>query len=64
MTKPWSTPTDNAGRCEGCDRPETVHMAQVAAPLIMTDGNGGTVKGTMWLCPDCMKKRNDRERGS
>ena len=61
MTKPWSEPGDNEGRCEACDDPSTVGQAQEAYPLKMADGYGGFVNGTLWLCPTCLRSRQERD---
>jgi hypothetical protein len=53
MTQARSRPGDNAGRCEGCDEPATVHQAQQAVPVRL---GGGIGWGTMWLCPACLSK--------
>ena len=47
MTKARSELGDNAGRCESCDRPETVHMRQTTIPVYL---GGGLGWGTMWVC--------------
>ncbi len=63
MTKPYSLPNDNGGLCESCNRPETRDVGQTAYPLKMADGSGGWEWGTMWLCPDCLKQHQDRDKG-
>lgn len=60
MTKPWSAAGDNGGRCESCDRPETVNQVQQTYPLRMT-GESGPVSGTMWLCPQCLSEHRERD---
>lgn len=61
MTKPWSEPGDNGGRCESCDLPETVGLEQQACPVKLADGTGGFTWGTLWLCPTCKATRAARE---
>lgn len=59
MTSARSEIDDNGGRCESCDRPESIHMAQTTYPVLL----GGEIGwGTMWLCPDCLKKHKERDR--
>ena len=59
MTKARSELGDNAGRCESCDRPETVHMRQTTIPVYL---GGGLGWGTMWVCPDCLAREREYRR--
>ena len=59
MTKPYSKPDDNRGRCECCNKPETEHQAQTAYPVML---GGGMGKGTMWLCDKCLRDHKLRDR--
>lgn len=59
MTKAHSTIHDNGGRCESCDRPETVYMGQTTIPVYLAGGLGW---GTMWVCPDCRRKKEEHRR--
>jgi hypothetical protein len=58
MTSRHAKVNDNGGRCENCDRPETVHMPQTAYPVLM---GGGIGWGTMWLCPECLAGKRARD---
>lgn len=58
MTKAYSTLGDNGGRCEGCDRPESVHESQSKVDVLL---GGGLGWGTMWLCNKCFKEREARK---
>jgi hypothetical protein len=57
MTKANSEVSDNGGRCESCDDPETVHQIQETYPILL---GGGLGFGTMWLCPKCLKEHRKR----
>jgi hypothetical protein len=48
---------DNGGRCEGCNRPETVYQTQTACPVFLGGGMGW---GTLWLCHACQAARAAR----
>lgn len=64
MTKAHSEPDDNGGRCESCNRPETIHQTQQTYPIML---GGGLGLGTLWLCPNChadhMKRLNGKPAG-
>ena len=49
--------SDNGGRCEGCDREETIYLPQMTESFFQGAGleNGWVTK---WLCPDCMAKHS------
>lgn len=63
MTKAYSTQDDNNGRCESCDRPESVNEPQTTYPVML---GGGLGLGTMWLCQACRKsaEEQDAKRGT
>lgn len=50
MTKRKSYINDNGGRCESCNRPESIYEVQRTWPVLL---GGGLGWGTMWLCPKC-----------
>jgi len=60
MTKAHSEPGDNRGLCESCNRPETEFQEQITYPVFLGGGMGW---GTMWLCPECLKKHQERDAG-
>ena len=60
MTKAWSHPLDNGGRCESCNRPETEWMTQQTYPVYMGPEMGW---GTMWLCLKCLEEHKLRDKG-
>jgi hypoxanthine phosphoribosyltransferase len=61
MTKAHSDIGDNGGRCEKCDRPESVYELQRTHPVYLAGGLGW---GTMWLCPSCYKETSDEPRNA
>jgi len=61
---PYSGPGDNAGRCESCNLPDTVYQMQMTYPVrLPAPSGGGTVMGTMYLCPKCLKEHQERDAG-
>lgn len=58
---PYSGAEDNAGRCEGCNKPETVHQTQTTWPVKLRAYEGNVVMGTMWLCPACLEEHRKRK---
>ena len=58
MSHAKSYPDENAGRCEGCNREETVYQTQVTIPVLL---GGGIGWGTMYLCPKCLAEHQERE---
>ena len=60
---PHSGISDNAGRCEGCNRPGTEYEEQNTYPVRLPALGGGTVMGSMWLCPKCLRERMERATG-
>ena len=63
MSNRYSMPDENGGRCEGCNRPESVYEMQTTVPVIPGGGwgIGSTCSGTMYLCPSCMKEHQERD---
>ena len=57
MTKAYSTATDNGGRCERCDRPESANEPQSTVEVRL---GGGLGIGTMWVCKTCAEERAER----
>jgi hypothetical protein len=55
MTKAHSTIHDNGGRCESCDRPESVREAQTAVEVYFGNELGW---GTMWPAPSRTRPRS------
>ena len=53
MTKPYSMPDDNGGRCESCDDPATVYQKQNKYPVML---GGGMGMGTTWKCRKCAEQ--------
>ena len=51
-------PDDNGGRCECCNKPETEFQEQRTYPIMLGAGLG---KGTMWLCPECLREHQLRD---
>ena len=62
MSEAKARPEDNAGRCEGCNRPESAYETQTAVPVMLGGGwgPGATCEGSMWLCPSCLKEYRER----
>ncbi len=58
MTKAYSSPDDNGGRCESCNRPESVYEPQSGVKVLLGGGIGWS---TMYLCPSCVKERHARK---
>lgn len=58
MAKAYSTQDDNSGRCESCDRSESVNEPQTTYPIML---GGGLGLGTMWLRPTCRKPTEERD---
>ena len=59
MTKAKSFLSDNGGRCESCDLPETQYQMQETYPVFL---GGGLGWGTMWLCPKCLEEHKLRDK--
>jgi len=57
MTKAHSELSDNGGRCESCNRPESQFEAQTTFRVFL---GGGLGWGTMWLCDACYKEKTDK----
>lgn len=60
MTKLYSTPGDNGGRCEVCNEPGSEYRSQTTVPVQLAGfgpGGGGPAWGTMWCCDACAAKR-------
>lgn len=63
MSERYAKLGDNAGRCEGCNRDETIYQTQTAVPVRLGSGWGAgeTCMGTMWMCPKCLEEKRARD---
>ena len=58
MTQKHSMPDENGGRCESCNRPQTVGMVQTRRPIYLGPEIGW---GSWYLCNDCLLWKDARD---